>query len=130
MYDVTPYTYGTYEDLKRLLTATQGDLTTINHSEFFNFLDHGLGGKGVLDLLNDNGIQIGTRNGEVIEKTGLIAIAGVLKEISRGKIAEGSRVLCCLTSGARTGDGKAKPEYRVSDPERLVSDCYRMIYGG
>jgi hypothetical protein len=129
MYDVTPYTYGTYEDLKQLLFATQGDLATINHSEFFNLLELKFDGKDILNLLGENGVHIGTRNGEVIERTGLIALAGVVKEIAGGHISRGSRVLCCLTSGTRTGDGKAKAEYRVSDPEKLVSDYYGIIYG-
>lgn len=129
MYDIAPQTYGTYEDLKRLLTATQGDLTTINHSEFSDLFNHQFGAKNVLDILNDNGIHISTRDGEVVEKTGLIALAGTFKEIAGGRIARGSRVLCCLTSGTRAVDGSAKPEYRVSDPENLIKDCHGMIYG-
>jgi hypothetical protein len=129
MYDVTPYTYGTYEDLKQLLIATRGDLATINHSEFLDLFELKFEGKGILQLLDENGVHIGTRNGEVIEKTGLIALAGVLKEIAEGKIDRGSKVLCCLTSGTRTGDGKAQAEYRVSDPQKLVSDYHGIIYG-
>jgi hypothetical protein len=129
MYDVAPYTYGTYEDLKEVLTATRGDLATINHSEFFDLLDRKFDGKSVLDLLGENGVQIGTRDGEVVEKTGLIALAGVFKGIANNTIASGSRVLCCLTSGARIGDGKAAPEYRVSSLDTLLADCQRMIYG-
>jgi hypothetical protein len=129
MYDVAPHTYGTFEALKQLLTAVQGDLTTVNHTEFYELIDRRFDGKGVLDLLGENGVWIGISNGDVIEKTGLIALSGVFKEIAGGKIAEGSKVLCCLTSGTRPGDGKARAEYRVSDPDRLVSDCHRMIYG-
>ncbi len=129
MYDVTPQTYGTYEDLKRLLTATGGELTTINHPEFSDLLDFRAGGKSVLDLLGESGVHIGTSNGEVVEKTGLISLAGAFKEIAAGRIARGSRILCCLTSGTRVVDGNARPEYRVSNPDNLVLDCHGMIYG-
>jgi threonine synthase len=129
MYDVAPQTYGTFEDLKRLLTDTSGDLTTINHSEFSDLFGTRIDGKSILEILDHNGVHISTRNGEVIEKTGLIALAGVFKEIAGGSIAPGSRVLCCLTSGTRAVDGNAKPEYRVSNPENLIGDCHRMIYG-
>lgn len=129
MYDVTPQTYGTYEDLKRLLADTRGDLTTINHSEFSDLFRHKFGGKSVLDLLDEKGAPIGTRNGEVVEKTGLISLAGAFKEIAAGRIARGSKILCCLTSGTRPVDGNARPECRVSNPENLIEDCHRMIYG-
>ena len=118
-----------YEDLKRLLTDTRGDLTTINHSEFSDLFGNGIDGKSVLEILDENGVHISTRNGEVVEKTGLIALAGAFKEIAGGSIAAGSRVLCCLTSGTRAVDGNARPEYRVSNPENLIGDCHRMIYG-
>lgn len=129
MYDVAPYTYGTYRDLKSVLAVSRGDLTTISHSEFFDFLDDSFDGKNILDRLDEKGFRLGVRNGEVIDKTGLIALAGTLKEIRSSKIAAGSRVLCCLTSGTGGADGKARPDYRVSSPERLVEDCRGMIYG-
>jgi threonine synthase len=130
MYDVAPYTYGTYEDLKNVLTATRGDLTTVNHAEFFDLFDQDFDGRDILDLLNENGFNICARDGEIVDKTGLIALAGTLKEIRNKKIEKGTRVLCCLTSGAGSADGKAVPDYRVSNLEDLVSDCGRMIYGG
>lgn len=129
MYDVAPQTYGTYEDLKNLLTVTNGDLTTINHSEFSDMLSHTSENRKILDILAENEVHISVRNGEVVEKTGLISIAGALKEIAGGRIARGSRILCCLTSGTKAVDGKASPEYRVSDPEILVKDYHRIIYG-
>jgi hypothetical protein len=77
----------------------------------------------------ENGVRIGTRNGEVVEKTGLIALAGTVKGIANGTIARGSKVLCCLTSGTRAGDGKARPDYVVSSLERVAQDCHGMIHG-
>ena len=111
MYDFAPHTYGTYQDLKELLVATKGDLTTINHREFSDFLERDLDGKGILQLLSDHGIEIGR---EVVEKTGLIAVAGTLKEIDHATIPRGSKILCCLTSGISSTDGLAKPERRIS----------------
>jgi hypothetical protein len=129
MYDVAPYTYGTYDDLKTVLTATHGDLSTINHGEFFAFLDQRFDGRSILELLEANGTRIGTRNGEVVERTGLIALAGTVKAITSGAIAPGSKVLCCLTSGTRPGDGRAVPDYRVTSLDRVLEDCHGMIHG-
>jgi threonine synthase len=125
MYDAKPQTYGSYEDLRNLLSATGGDLTTINHQEFRGFLEEAYGGKNVLDLLKERGIEITLRGGEVIEKTGLIALAGTLKEIDSGKIAKESKVLCCLTSGISEADGKAKPEIGISTLEEISEGLYR-----
>ena len=113
MYDVKPHTHGTYNELQDILLSTHGDLTTINHAEFEDFLKPDPV-KGILDLLKDNGIHITVEDGEVVEKTGLIALAGTLKEIARGRIAKGNKVLCCLTSGISEADGKATPQYRIS----------------
>ncbi|RPH98274.1 MAG: pyridoxal-phosphate dependent enzyme [Zetaproteobacteria bacterium] len=129
MYDVAPHTYGTYADLKGVLEATRGDLGTINHQEFFDMFEQRFDGKSILDLLEENAARIGTRNGDVIERTGLIALAGALKAISENRIARGSRVLCCLTSGTRPGDGRAVPDYRVTDVGRVLQDCHRMLHG-
>ncbi len=130
MYDVAPYTYGTYEDLKGVLTATRGDLDTVNHAEFFALFDQDFDGKGVLELLEARGFKVRAEDGEIVDRTGLIALAGTLKAVESRKIAEGSKVLCCLTSGTGRADGKAVPEYRVSSLEDLVTDCRGMIYGG
>lgn len=130
MYDVAPYTYGTFDDLKDVLTATRGDLSTVNHTEFFALLDQDFDGKGVLERLEERGFNVRAKDGEIVDRTGMIALAGTLKAIEGGKIAEGSKVLCCLTSGTGRADGKAVPEYRVSSLENVVRDCHRMIYGG
>ena len=55
MYDVAPHTYGTYADLKGVLEATRGDLRTINHQEFFGLFEQRFDGKGILELLEENG---------------------------------------------------------------------------
>jgi threonine synthase len=120
MYDSEPQTYGTLERLTSLLERTGGHLTTIAHDEFDAALDQHPAGRDVLRLLAERGVEIGRRDGTIIERTGLIAIAGALKEIDAGAIPRGSRVVCLLTSGAGTPDGRAIPELRVRDLAVLV----------
>jgi hypothetical protein len=130
MYDVKPHTYGTYRDLRELLVDVKGDLTTINHKEFSDFLEYEFEGKNVFHLLRDNGVEITLRDGDVVEKAGLIALAGTLKGIERGKIQEGAKVLCCLTGGMSAADGQAKPEYRMDDVERATREYSKVVFGG
>jgi hypothetical protein len=119
MYDVKPQTYGTYEDLRSILTTAGGALTTINRREFDAFLECRFDGKNILELLEEQGIDIKLSGGEVVEKTGLIALAGTLKEIDKGRMAGGSKVLCSLTSGVSEADGRAEPELRISSLDDL-----------
>ena len=126
MYDSHPQTYGTFEEFTRTLEATGGDLTTVNHQEFTDFLEKTLNGKTFLDFLKEQGIEITVRGGEVVEKTGLISLAGALKEIDKGKIAKGSKVLCCLTSGMSEADGKAKPELRITKLDDITETLNKI----
>lgn len=130
MYDVKPHTYGTYKDLRKVLVDSKGDLTTIGHKEFSDFLEREFGGKTVLDLLQDNGIEISGRDGDVVEKAGLIALTGTVKEIDNGLIKEGSNVLCCLTGGMSAANGQAKPEYRINDVDRAIKEYSKVVFGG
>ncbi len=123
MYDVKPHTYGTYQDLLGVLEETKGALCTISRSEFNSFLDRDFDGTGIKGLLKEHGIDIG----EVKEKTGLIALAGTLKEIDAGTIRKGSRVLWCLTSGVSHADGGAKAEYEISSLESMLKDYGKQI---
>lgn len=130
MYDVKPHTYGTYKDLRKLLVDIKGDLTTINHTEFSDFLEHKFEGKNVLHLLRDNGVEITSRDNDVLEKAGLIALAGSLKEIEKGGIKAGSRVLCCLTGGMSDANGQSEPEFRMNDVDRAIKEYSNMVFGG
>lgn len=123
MYDVKPHTYGTYRDLLGVLEQTHGALCTINGSEFKNLLDRDFDGKGIRELLADHGIDIG----KVAEKTGLIALAGTLKEIDAGHIRKGSRILWCLTSGISYGDGRAKSECKISSLKTTLENYGEQI---
>jgi hypothetical protein len=119
MYDSNPRNYGTFADMKKLLLEIKGDLTTVNHGEFADFMRHEFNGKTVLDLFEEKGVYVSEHEGEVIDKTGLMALAGTIKEIDSGRIAKGSRVLCCLTSGACEADGRSEPEYRIARANHL-----------
>ena len=116
MYDFAPHTYGTFQDLMELLDDTQGELTTVTHNEFFDFLDRSFEGSTIAEVLGANGINVGNK---IVETTGLMCLAGTFKEIERGTIPRGARILCCLTSGTQTADGQAQPERRIASA-RLV----------
>jgi threonine synthase len=127
MYDRHPQTYGTFEEFRNLLSATGGDLSTVNHEEFNRFLDMSLDGKNILERLKEQGIDITVRGGEVIEKTGLISLAGTFKEIDRRRMSWGSKVLCSVTSGISEADGKAKPELRISKLDDLTETLNKIV---
>jgi hypothetical protein len=110
MYDFAPHTYGTGKQFLELLRRTEGEMTTINRREFDAFLERRFDGLSMLEILRQNGIDIGP---EVVETTGIMGLAGTCKEIDRGTIPAGSRILACLTSGICTSDGKAEPERRL-----------------
>jgi len=126
LYDIHPESNDTFGDLEKLLLTSGGDLTTVNHREFNGFLEKTYDGKNILDLLKERGVEITVREGEVIEKTGLIALAGTLKEIDSGKIAKGNKVLCCLTSGISEADGMAIPECRISSLDDLAGTLTKI----
>jgi threonine synthase len=115
MYDATPQRYGTFEALKNLLAESGGHLTTIDHAEFDKYLSADVKRGDPLKLLAHSGVDITRRDGEVLEKTGLMALAGTFKQIDAGEIAGGSRVLCCLTGGTGKPDGRVMPELRIHD---------------
>lgn len=123
MYDVKPHTYGTYRDLLGVLEETKGALCTINRSEFSTFLDRDFEGMGIRGLLKEHGVEMG----ELKEKTGLIALAGTLKEIDAGTIRKGSQVLWCLTSGVSHADGGAKAEFNISGLKGMLRDYGEQI---
>jgi hypothetical protein len=93
------------EPLRRILVDTGGDLTTVDHDEFRRGLATIVNGSSVLDHLADRGIEIATRGGEIIEKAGLMALVGTLREIESGGIASGKRVLVCITGGTAQPGG-------------------------
>lgn len=127
MYDHSPETYATVGDLMQLLQATRGELLTVDEEEFSRSLISPAG--DLLELLAARGVAITRKGGEVLEKTGLLALAGTLKAIDAGTIEAGSRVLCCLTSGVSAADGLAQPEEVVRRPEEVL-EYIAKIKGG
>ncbi len=124
-------TYGTYDALAHVLDRSRGDITTIDHSEFDRaFADHDAG-RHVFASLAAHGFTVGRRDGRIIDKTGLMSIAGALKAIDAGAIPHGSRVLCAMTSGAGTADGLARPDLSVDDLDAFERDARaRWFQGG
>jgi len=124
MYDVKPHTYGTYRDLLGVLQETKGELATINSREFSKLLETDFDGMNIRALLRGHGIEIGE---EVVEKTGLIALAGTLKVIDKKQIPKGKRVLCCLTSGVNVSDRMAKPEFKISSIQSMMMEYGKLV---
>lgn len=132
MYDADPKSYGTFADFKHLLEEVRGDMTTVSHAQFSDFMVKKFNGKSALQALEENGMAISTIQGEIVDRTGLVALAGALKEIDAGTIAAGSRVACCLTGGGSDADGRAEPELRISKTEgleRVISQYSRRVFG-
>lgn len=120
MYDNSPQTYGTYEDLADILTRVEGVLTTINYAEFRDITEYSFDNRPLLDRLRDRGLPLTLRQGEIVEKTGLLSLVGTIKEIDRRTIPPGARVLCCLTSGCSSADGRARPQAVIDDLEAVA----------
>lgn len=120
MYDDSPDTHGTYRDLRRLLLLTRGDLLTVNAEEFDSRVNRSAEYGSILELVRSCGIAIGVRSDQVIEKTGLLALAGTLKAVDAGAIKSGESVLCCLTGGVGEADGRARPELVVRDARDIL----------
>ncbi len=120
MYDDSPDTHRTYRDLHRLLMLTRGDLLTVNGNEFESRLRPSADYRPLLELLGSCGIAISVRSGQVIEKTGMLALAGTLKAIDAGVVRAGESVLCCLTGGVTKADGRARPEIVVREPRDVL----------
>ena len=110
MYDSSPQSYGTVEELRGVLDDTGGDLTLVDSADFKELLETDFDGARILSVLGKAGAEIFVRDGEIVETTGLLALTGPLKEIAAGRIAAGSRVLVCLTSGTGRPDGTVVPE--------------------
>ena len=119
MYDNAPRTYGTFEALRDLLNANGCHLDTLDHQEFDNGLDRSFEGGDLVGLLAKAGIQIGLRNQELVEKAGLIALLGALKQIDAGRIQPDERILVCLTGGTARPDGLAVPDHHIEDANQI-----------
>lgn len=120
MYDRTPDTHETWRDLHQLLLLTRGDLLTVNEEEFDSYLRPSAEYGPVLELLRSRGIAISLGSGQVLDKAGLIALVGTLKAIDAGVIPPGGSVLCALTGGVSSADGRARPERTVRGAREVL----------
>ncbi len=119
MYDRNPETYGTWEDLSALLTRTGGDLTTVNRGEFEAMLEREFEGARISERLADCGLVLTQRDGELVEKAGMVAITGLIKQIDAGAVEAGSRVLCSVSGGTRKIDAISQPLAFIDSPEEV-----------
>jgi threonine synthase len=131
MYDRRPQTYGTFDELAAILKRHGGDVDVVGHAQFFDRLARPSEGRTLLEHLAAAGIDIATRDGDVIEKVGMLALVGALARIERGLVPRGSRVLVCLTGGSARPDGLAVPERRIRDASAVEEiDAVPVARGG
>lgn len=111
----------TYPELYTILKAYNGDAIAVCQDEFERF------GPDFLDLLETAGMVLTRVNGQLLERAGLLAGAGVLKAIDTGRIAPGCAVLCALTGGmGKAPSKKAAPECRIGVKEDLEASIARL----
>ncbi len=102
---------------------------TVNEEEFDSYLRPSAEYGPILGMLRSRGIAISLRSGEVLDKAGMIALVGTLKAIDAGVIPAGGRVLCALTGGAGSPDGRAMPELTVRNAQDVL-DYVGTVRGG
>lgn len=106
LFDKNPdKTFGTYSALAALLRKTRGDMVTINGREFRRYIDSKL-----LQKLRVKGIVHTKKKGELVGRSGLMALAGVLKAIDMARIRDGP-VLVCMTDGSQNLSRMPKPSF-------------------
>jgi hypothetical protein len=134
MYDAAPQEYGTYPDLAHLVADTGGWLSTLRSDEFpvicrprVSLTRDDTRGRATspLDLLRQAGLVVAERDGQIIDRTGLIALARALIDIDTGRLREGARVLVCVTGGTAVPDGRARPDFWIRDDGRDVAGLVR-----
>jgi threonine synthase len=107
----------TYPELYRIIQRWGGDALAVHQAEFDEF------GGEFLDCVERAGVKLTRVNGEIVERAGLLAGAGALKEIDEGRIPQGTTVLCALTGGAGPAPSKpAVPERRIRLEDDLDAD--------
>jgi threonine synthase len=119
MYDGAPRTYGTFDDLEALLHRNGGDLTTIDRAAFERWLSLDVEGRSPVEHLASARINIAARDGDIVEKAGLMGLAAAFREIAAGRFAAGSRLLVSITGGTAQPHGDVTPERVIASGE----DC-------
>lgn len=106
-------TFGIYPALARLLKKTKGSLLTINSREFAYYIS-----ATVLKKFRQNGLKHTLRKGEIVAKSGLVALAGVLKAIDSGIIHKGP-ILVSMTDGVKNIVRPAIPKFIIGNKADL-----------
>lgn len=107
-----------YPMLYRQMLDYGGDLCSVNKEEYEKYLFL------LVEGLAENNILLNRRymNGkdEIVEKAGIIGLAGTLKAIDNGLIKKGEKVLSFFTGGAGNYSGvSAVPEYEIGRDDDL-----------
>ena len=124
LYNTNPA--GSYPELYDCLQTYGGALCAVGQTEFQALLPE------FTAALKDNGIAL-TRlpNGEresLVERAGLLGLAGALCAIDRGVIGRGQTVLCFMTGGAAKHSGRqAQPEFSIARDDDLEEAVERYL---
>lgn len=124
MYDKHPETYGTFNEMEHVIRQCNGVVVMVTKKEFENAFRTNGQGRQILDHLEQCGIRLATamRNGtglEFVQKSGLLAIIGVLKAVEFGFLPKDQKVLCSFSGGATIGTFQQMPaDYaiKLSEP--------------
>lgn len=128
MYDSSPFSYRAFDDFKKIVDYN-GQMLTVNRTEFNEFIEKDFRGKPIFELLKEKGTFIYRENGQVIDKAGLVGLAGVCKAIDLGLIKEGENVLHCLSSGTFQNKGALNPDFIINDEESIGSQLELFFRG-
>lgn len=84
-----------YKRMGRILAEYGGSFSMVTNDIYGTYLER------ALYMLNESGIQI-TRNsnGEIVEKSGLIDLIGVMRAIDSGVVCSGESILISITGGS------------------------------
>jgi hypothetical protein len=111
--------FQTYPEIARLLEETGGDLIAVSQAEFDRTVTPSL-----LSRLAEVGIRHSLQDGRPVARSGLMALAGVLKAIDRGSLTEGP-VLVSMADGVRPMPKPCRPSHLLADArdsERLARE--------
>lgn len=136
IYDRHAVTYGTFPSMERVLRVSDGAVITVTEDEFTSTLMNVEAEHLILEHLKCNGVVLARerKNGktsEIVQKAGLLAIAGVMKGVRVGLIPKGEKVLCSFSGGATVGTFQPLPDdhiFRLDMPsETSLSNLIKSV---
>lgn len=127
MYDSAPQSYGTFDAMKALLQLSNGRIITIDPQEYAHYARMEFAQKDIIRLLRDNTLRIHFAGTEVLEKTGLLAFFGTIKEIENGTIKPGEKVVCSITGGVKSNDRMVSSDYVIHEKEPVEQQIKKYI---